>query len=320
MSSEQEERIKRLFLLEAEEHLQTLENLLVDLKATMEDSESVNEMYRAAHSVKGGAAMLGFNSVNKIAHRLEDCFKIIKDNPVEIDDTIESQFVKGYDVLKALVEKIQDPYGLRDGEGEEIVNDALPFFTDLENDLNSLARGEQPAPKAASKPKVPANFAAKVKGELKEILQLFKKGESPATRKQLVAVGDRLLKLGAGIEKWESLIKTAQRAMANSKNSYKVLAPVIIKEINQAGEVVQAGKAASLTPSKDLQKLAPAADEPAPKPKQAPAAKPAAAPQQPTLPKEPKEVVKLLIKTFNKKELQEIAKYLVNHVKKSSKG
>jgi chemotaxis protein histidine kinase CheA len=320
VSSEQEERIKRLFLLEAEEHLQTLENLLVDLKATMEDSESVNEMYRAAHSVKGGAAMLGFNSVNKIAHRLEDCFKILKDNPVEIDDTIESQFVRGYDVLKELVEKIQDPYGLRDEEGEEIVNGALPFFADLENHLNTLASGGKPAKTGTSKSKIPTNFASQVKGELKQILQLFKQGESPATRKQLVAAGDRLLKLGAGIDNWESLIKTAQRAMANSKNSYKVLAPVIIKEINQAGELVQAGKAASLTTSKDLQKLAPAADEPAPKPTPAPAAKPAAAPQQPVLPKEPKEVVKLLIRTFNKKELQEIAKYLVNHVKKSSKS
>ncbi len=319
MSSEQEERIKRLFLLEAEEHLQTLENLLVDLKATMEDSESVNEMYRAAHSVKGGAAMLGFTSVNKIAHRLEDCFKILKDNPVEIDDAIESQFVRGYDVLKELVEKIQDPYGLRDEEGEEIVKGALPFFEDLENDLNSLASGGKPAKKAASKSKIPANFAAKVKGELKEVLQLFKKGESPATRKQLVAAGDRLLTLGAGIENWESLIKTAQQAMANSKNSYKVLAPVIIKEINQAGEVVQAGKAASLITSKYLQKLAPAAAEAAAKPTPAPAAKPTVAPQQSALPKEPKEVVKLLIRTFNKKELQEIAKYLVNHVKKSSK-
>ncbi|MDY6802422.1 MAG: Hpt domain-containing protein [Cyanobacteriota bacterium] len=318
MSSEQEERIKRLFLLEAEEHLQTLENLLVDLKATMEDSESVNEMYRAAHSVKGGAAMLGFTSVNKIAHRLEDCFKIIKDNPVDIDDNIESQFVKGYDVLKELVEKIQDPYGLRDEEGEGIVKAALPFFEDLENNLNSLIAGGKPAKGGGSKPKIPANFATKVKGELKPILQLFKQGESPATRKQLVAASDRLLKLGAGIEKWESLIETAKRAVANSKNSYKVLAPVIIKEINQAGEVVQAGKAPSLTPSKDLQKLAGAAAKKTAPAAASPAAKPAAA-GKPTMPKEPKDAVRLLIKTYNKKELQAIAKYLVNHVKKLSK-
>lgn len=316
MSSEQEERIKRLFILEAEEHLQTLENLLVDLKATMQDSESVNEMYRAAHSVKGGASMLGLKSVNKIAHRLEDCFKILKDNPVEIDMTIESQFVKGYDVLKELVEKIQDPYGLREEEGEEIVRLALPFFTDLENHLNGLIGGEKPSKGAVAKPKIPADFAMTVKAELKQILQLFKQGESAESRKQLVGVGDRLLKLGAGIENWESLIKTAQRAMANSQNSYKVLAPVIIKEINQAGEIVQAGKAASLTASKDLEKLAPAAKEKAAAPVAEPKAKTAAPPQS-TLPKDPKELVKLLLKTYNKKELQVIAKYLVNHVKKS---
>lgn len=317
MSSEQEERIKRLFLLEAEEHLQTLENMLVDLKATMADSESVNEMYRAAHSVKGGAAMLGFNSVQKIAHRLEDCFKILKDNPVNIDSTVETEFVKGYDVLKELVDRIQGPYGLREEEGEEMVQKALPFFTDLENHLNNLLKGRKPTKAsgtASATSKIPSNFAVQVKGELKQMLQLFKQGESPASRKQLVGVGDRLLKLAPGVASWQNLIHTAQKAMASSKNSYKVLAPVIIKELNQAGEIVQAGKLAALAPSKDLLKLTPASAT-------APAATPApAAATQPNLPKDPKEVVKLLIKTYNPKELQAIAKYLVNHVKKSSKS
>ncbi|NES04825.1 MAG: histidine kinase, partial [Okeania sp. SIO2F4] len=95
MASEQDERIKQLFIMEAEEHLVTLENGLVDLKSTMSDSETINDMFRAAHSVKGGAAMLGMHSVKKVAHRLEDCFKIIREHPVDIDQTVESQFLKG---------------------------------------------------------------------------------------------------------------------------------------------------------------------------------------------------------------------------------
>ena len=73
MTSEQEQRIKQLFIMEAEEHLVTLENGLVDLRSTISDTETINDMFRAAHSVKGGAAMLGMQSVKKIAHRLEDC-------------------------------------------------------------------------------------------------------------------------------------------------------------------------------------------------------------------------------------------------------
>ncbi|MDE5089789.1 MAG: Hpt domain-containing protein, partial [Trichodesmium sp. St16_bin2-tuft] len=65
MASEQEERIKELFIMEAEEHLVTLENGLVDLKSTISDTETINDMFRAAHSVKGGAAMLGMHSVKK---------------------------------------------------------------------------------------------------------------------------------------------------------------------------------------------------------------------------------------------------------------
>ena len=74
----------RLFIEEAKEHLDTLENGLVDLKSTMKDPESVQEMFRAAHSVKGGAAMLGLDSIKTTAHRLEDCFKVLKDGPVKL--------------------------------------------------------------------------------------------------------------------------------------------------------------------------------------------------------------------------------------------
>ncbi|WP_353735724.1 Hpt domain-containing protein [Okeania sp. SIO2B9] len=138
MSTQQDDRIKQLFILEAEEHLVTLENGLVDLKSTMSDSETINDMFRAAHSVKGGAAMLGMHSVQKVAHRLEDCFKIIRENPVDIDQTVESQFLKGYDTLKDLVERLQGPYGLREEEGQEIVDNALPIFSELETNLNTL--------------------------------------------------------------------------------------------------------------------------------------------------------------------------------------
>ncbi len=73
------------FIEEAKEHLDTIEQGLLNLKATMADTERLNELFRAAHSVKGGAAMLGLNSIQKIGHHLEDCFKLLKEHPVEID-------------------------------------------------------------------------------------------------------------------------------------------------------------------------------------------------------------------------------------------
>ncbi|HLO48546.1 MAG TPA: Hpt domain-containing protein [Kamptonema sp.] len=317
--SDQQDRILRLFIEEAKEHLETLEKGLVDLSDTMKDPENITEMFRAAHSVKGGAAMLSLDSIKTTAHRLEDCFKILRDEPkTKVDQTAESLFLKGVDTLRDLFNRLEGPFGLRNEEADGIVQKVMPVFTQLENHLNALASGKAPAAaKAKATPAVtattapPANFAAQVMAVLKVMLQGFKQPESPTSRKQLVTLCARLQPLGGGIETWQSLVKSAQSAIANPKNSYKILAPLIIKELKDAGDMVQAGKASAIAPSKNLLQLAGA---PA---KAAAEAKAAATPAsgQITIPAEPKAVVKALLQTFDKKQLSEIAKLLVQAIK-----
>ena len=306
MPPEQEERIKQLFIMEAEEHLVTLENGLVDLKSTMLDSEIINDMFRAAHSVKGGAAMLGMHSVKKVAHRLEDCFKIIRENPVKIDQTVESQFLKGYDTLKDLVERLQGPYGLREEEGEEIVKKSLPVFAELEANLNILLSGGTVTKStivSTGNGKEKINFAQQVKDKLKEMLELFKQGDSPDSRKQLIEDCNGLFKLDQNTEIWQALVTNSQQALTNSKLSYQVLAPVIIKELNQAGELIQAGKIKEIVLSRDLKEIATFAKATTSQKKKE------------ILPKDPKEMVKLIITSFDHKQQQAIARILVKYVK-----
>ena len=100
------QQIIHYFIEEAQEHLETVEQGLLDLTEVISDAERVNEMFRAAHSIKGGAAMLGFEGIQSTAHKLEDCFKILRDHPVPIDRKLETLFLKGYDALKALVEEL----------------------------------------------------------------------------------------------------------------------------------------------------------------------------------------------------------------------
>ena len=332
--SDQQDRIMRLFIEEAKEHLDTLENGLVDLKSTMKDPESLQEMFRAAHSVKGGAAMLSLDSIRTTAHRLEDCFKVLKDGPVkQVDQKVESLFLKGVDTLKDLLARLEGPFGLRNEEGEKLVQQVMPVFVQLETHLKNLASGKVVAvaatgsrvPAAAqTAPGGPPSFAAQVMVLLKEMLQVFKQKESAASRQELTAACVRLYKLGGKIETWQNLVKTARGAIVNPKNSYKVLAPLIIKELKDDGDLVQSGKVKSIAPSKNLLLLAAttkAAAAPAAAPAVAPVAAPAAAAtalKQVALPAEPKAVVKLLLKTFNKKQLSEIAKLLVHAIKSSS--
>ena len=121
LDSANAQKILGYFIEEAKEHLETLEQGILDLGNLVNNNEQMNEMFRAAHSIKGGAAMLGYSSIQKTAHRLEDAFKILKENPIEVDQKLESLFLKGYDLLQVLIDKLQEPLGLQSEEANAIV-------------------------------------------------------------------------------------------------------------------------------------------------------------------------------------------------------
>lgn len=298
------DQITELFLMEGREHLETLEKGLVDLQSTMKDPENISEMFRAAHSVKGGAAMLGLDSIKDVSHRLEDCFKILRDDPAPpVDQASESLFLKGVDTLKDLLDLLEKGRGEK--EASQLVKQVMPVFTELENHLNALLNDDVPAGGGVATTTQgtdsSGNIVPQVKSLLQEMLQIFRQTESPATRKQLAQVADRVLQLSPSISSWQSLINTAKKAIGNQKASYQVLAPLIIREVKDAADLISTGKMSAIAPSSSLQQIASGGAPPAPK--------------QISLIAEPQGAAKVLIQNFNKRQLAEIAKLLVEAIK-----
>ncbi len=327
MQATKQQQILGYFIEEAKEHLDTIEQGLLDLQATMGDTERLNELFRAAHSVKGGAAMLGFNSIHKVGHHLEDCFKLLTDDPVAIDQHLENLFLQGFDILKDLVEGLQSPYGLREEDAAQTVQAAEPTFLELQTYLNRLVQ----ASKAASKPAVPVaanpELANRLNGALKLMLQLFKQGDTPANRQQLATLCSRMVQLHNAPE-WRKLLQAVHGAIVG-RNAYATLAPLVIKELKLAGDLLISGKANGIAPSSALQQLLPtvtptptskAVPQPiAPAPQPAPVAAPqpiareaiATKTQQITIPAEPRAAAKALLGAFNKAQLIELAEFLM---------
>jgi len=65
-------KLRELFKAESEEHLQRLDDALLQLEKTPADQALLEEAFREAHSLKGAARMLGLNGIQKPAHELED--------------------------------------------------------------------------------------------------------------------------------------------------------------------------------------------------------------------------------------------------------
>jgi two-component system, chemotaxis family, sensor kinase CheA len=94
-------RFYQVFFDEAGEHLGAMEDLLLELDLAAPDLETLNAIFRAAHSIKGGAGTFGFNDMAEVTHVLEtllDCLRKQELHPtVEMVDT----FLRAGDVLKA---------------------------------------------------------------------------------------------------------------------------------------------------------------------------------------------------------------------------
>ncbi|WOD37656.1 response regulator [Nodosilinea sp. E11] len=104
MSDAKELEIRLQFLDEAQEYLETLGTHLMGLSHTFE-AATINEALRAAHSIKGGAALMGFQLLSEFAHRLEDSLKVLKvqRGKLEIDNPLESLLLAAVDCLSQVM-------------------------------------------------------------------------------------------------------------------------------------------------------------------------------------------------------------------------
>lgn len=286
MDTANQQRILGYFIEEAKEHLQTLEQGILQLATSVRDTETVNEMFRAAHSVKGGAAMLGYTSIQKTAHRLEDSFKILKDNPVDVDQKLETLFLNGYDHLQDLIERLENSADFSDSDAVEILQQAESNFAVLDRYLQQLLSGGS----------TDGDVGQQVTTILKQMLQIFKQSDSPESRQKLNICCRNLSEIAPDETNWQQLVATTQKAITNKKYPYGTIAQVVIKEIKQAGDYLKAGQAEKLVPSKNLQQLAATAD----------GTSGGTASGTITIPKDPQGAAIAILKSFNKQQITQM--------------
>lgn len=98
------------FIEDASEHLAGIESNLMDLEQAGAniDPELVNTIFRAAHSIKGGAGFLGLNNVQNLGHKLENILHMARNGEIVPDKRIVSALLSGFDRLRTLVMNAQE--------------------------------------------------------------------------------------------------------------------------------------------------------------------------------------------------------------------
>lgn len=119
-----------LFFEETDEHLQSLNEQVLELENNPEDSSIVDVMFRSAHTIKGMAATMGYDTMAKLTHKMENVFDLLKQKIIPADATSIALIFDCLDTLSDLVEDLREE------------NDAERDITNLVQRLDHVSSGE----------------------------------------------------------------------------------------------------------------------------------------------------------------------------------
>jgi chemotaxis family two-component system sensor histidine kinase/response regulator PixL len=131
INSDIRDQAYQFFIQEAPELLQAIEAGLLTLRQERSTAK-VHDLMRAAHSIKGGSAAVGLETIKSLAHHLEDIFKALYSEELEIDTSLESLLLQAYDCLRLpLIEQI----AAGSFDSEQALAAADPIFAHIEERL-----------------------------------------------------------------------------------------------------------------------------------------------------------------------------------------
>ncbi|AFT76893.1 two-component sensor CheA [Alteromonas macleodii str. 'Black Sea 11'] len=102
------EQFHGVFFDESDEHLDDMEQLLMSLDIESPDPEELNSIFRAAHSIKGGSGIFGFDALMNLTHVMENLLDKARNNELSITADIVNMLLETLDVLKDTLNAYRD--------------------------------------------------------------------------------------------------------------------------------------------------------------------------------------------------------------------
>lgn len=111
-----------IFIDETKEHLQSLNEQLLILEKEPDNSDTINEIFRAAHSLKGMAGTMGYKRMQRLTHDMEDVFSEIRNGKMNVTAELVDILFKGLDALESYLANIQEAADEGTNDNEDIIN------------------------------------------------------------------------------------------------------------------------------------------------------------------------------------------------------
>ena len=142
-----------MYIYETNSLLEQLETIVLDAeKENTFSQDNVNEIFRIMHTIKGSSAMMEFDTLAAVSHRIEDMFFIIRENTMDVVSeanrpALFDLMLHSIDYFRAEMEKV---------EAEQPLDKDIDSFLANINSLIAKIKGEEPAEAPPAAPAAPA--------------------------------------------------------------------------------------------------------------------------------------------------------------------
>ncbi len=142
-----------IFLDESKEHLQNLSDQIMDLEQNPENMDTINEIFRAAHSLKGMAGTMGYKRMQTLTHDMENVFSEVRNGTFKVQPGMIDILFKSLDALEEYVNNIQQTTEEGTNDNQDLI-DALNSI--LKNNGEVILGGDAPAADTGAAPQASA--------------------------------------------------------------------------------------------------------------------------------------------------------------------
>ena len=145
-----------VFLDEAKEHLQSLNDNIMILEQDPENEDCINEIFRSAHSMKGMAGTMGYTRMQNLTHDMEDVFSDVRGGKIKIKSADIDVLLQCLDAIQGYVDNITE----NQDEGTDEHQDIIKSLADIRNGGGGEAASAAPAESAPAAEAAPADGPA----------------------------------------------------------------------------------------------------------------------------------------------------------------
>lgn len=111
-----------IFIDETNEHLQDLSDCIMTIEQEPDNMDTVNEIFRAAHSLKGMAGTMGFKRMQRLTHDMENVFQEVRSGNMTVTSSLVDVLFQCLDALDAYLENVKSTSNEGTNDNEAIIN------------------------------------------------------------------------------------------------------------------------------------------------------------------------------------------------------